>query len=512
MKKLPMRILILVIIISSLLGVKSLYKTSSYDLKIDYLEEIAKESHSVYDLEGHENVEKYLISTLENFGLEPKIYSYKKKVKLENIYAKIDGNSNSYILLSTHYDAVKGSLGAADAGYGIVTILETIRILKENDINLENGIKILITDGEEEGLLGAKCAINEEEIFEGVNYVINLEARGTSGPAIMFETSLKNDKVIDLYKKSLNPFSYSITSKIYKYLPNGTDFTEFLKLGLNGINISVGDGILNYHTENDNLENIDKNSLKHYFSQVYPIVKEFVSDKKYSETLDGTYDLIYFMIGDVFVSYSKVDAFILLIISLIFIIYLIKKYEIRNIFLVLKYLLINIMYPLAVIIDSYILSRILAKINNVEFTFTNMLNIKYENIITILFFIFITSVYIYVIKYMTKNFKCIKEYIISILILFFIYSSIFMILLPEGSYLTMVVLLFMSIFLSVTNPYTILFPISVIIIFSIPNIYLFKCALTIGSLFVYSFLFTIYMMSVVSLIIFFTEKILWKNP
>lgn len=30
-----------------------------------------------------------------------------------------------------------------------------------------NGIKILFTDGEEYGLLGAKQAVNESEIFEG---------------------------------------------------------------------------------------------------------------------------------------------------------------------------------------------------------------------------------------------------------------------------------------------------------------------------------------------------------
>ena len=86
-----------------------------------------------------------------------------------------------------------------------------------------NGIKILFTDGEEYGLLGAKQAVNESEIFEGVRYLINIEARGTK----------------DLFKKSEHPFSYSITPEIDRLLPNGSDFTIFLQHDLPGINISV---------------------------------------------------------------------------------------------------------------------------------------------------------------------------------------------------------------------------------------------------------------------------------
>ena len=153
-----------------------------------------------------------------------------EKVDLENIYGELKGKSDSYILLATHYDSshakteryaeIDGSLGAADAGYALATILETLRVIKEQNIELENGIKILFTDGEEYGLLGAKEAVKESEILDGVNYVINIEARGTECPAVMFETSPNNDAVLDLYKSSTSPFSYSITPEIYRLLPN----------------------------------------------------------------------------------------------------------------------------------------------------------------------------------------------------------------------------------------------------------------------------------------------------
>ena len=48
------------------------------------------------------------------------------------------------------------------------------------------------------------------ELYKNVNFVVNLEARGIKGPALMFETSSNNEKVIDLYKKANLPVSYSL--------------------------------------------------------------------------------------------------------------------------------------------------------------------------------------------------------------------------------------------------------------------------------------------------------------
>ncbi|MBM6838932.1 M20/M25/M40 family metallo-hydrolase, partial [Clostridium saudiense] len=170
---------------------------------------------------------------------------------INNIYAKIDGKNGengSYIMLASHYDSSPKkrsgedgeSKGAADAGYGVSTILEIVRVIKESGQELENGIKILITDGEEMGLMGAKEEMNNNfGLYENVNFVVNLEARGIKGPALMFETSSNNKKVIDLYKKANLPVSYSLAADVYNKMPNGSDFTEFKNAGLPGINFAV---------------------------------------------------------------------------------------------------------------------------------------------------------------------------------------------------------------------------------------------------------------------------------
>ena len=156
-------IILAVLIISSIIGYNSLYPSKeNYDdntkvnvsNQMNHIKEIAKEPHSIFDKEAHEDVRDYLLKELKALDIDPILYTYKDvfvertntKENLENIYAEIKGKNDSYIMLVTHYDSSRakkeryaekdGSLGAADAGYGLSTILETIRAIKENNVTL----------------------------------------------------------------------------------------------------------------------------------------------------------------------------------------------------------------------------------------------------------------------------------------------------------------------------------------------------------------------------------------
>ena len=532
-KKITIILLSMVVLISSIIGFNSLYPSKpntndkerlNVENQIDYIKDIALEPHSIFDYKEHERVRNYLIDEFKELGLEPKIYTYedvyversKTKEDLKNIYVEIKGKSDSYIMISTHYDSSRakperyaekdGSKGAADAGYGLSTILETVKTIKENNVELNNGIKILITDGEEYGLLGAKEAVKEKEIFENVNYLINIEARGTKGPAIMFETSPNNSRVMELYDSSYKPFSYSITPEIYKLLPNGTDFTEFLGIVINGINISVLDGLENYHTPNDSVENINKKSLQHYGDQVYPIVKEFVSNEKYSDAnaLNGGNDSIFFIIGNVFVKYSKTINYVLLALIGGLILFLNNKFGIKSILKSLKYTFINLLYTVMTMVIGFGVSKIAALINGREFKLTYLPIIKFENTIFIICIILAVIGYILVIRKTSNNFEEKNEYTIGSLLLLFILSIIFTIALPGGSYLFVFPALLISLFVSINEVFEksdisciMLIPIALILILYVPTVYLFKCALTFGALCVFMLFVMIATLSVV---------------
>ncbi|MGL5677941.1 MAG: M20/M25/M40 family metallo-hydrolase [Cellulosilyticaceae bacterium] len=300
-----------VLLLSCILGFTSLYTPQvkdeahtgfSAERAAKDIEVIAKEPHTVNDPEALREVREYLIKRLGELGLESEVFTYEDitdkygwTYDINNIYTKLDGKDGedgTYIMLVAHYDSspakrlgeTGGSKGAADDGYGLATILEVVRAIKESGKPLENGIKILITDAEETGLIGAEKEMTmNKALYENVSFVINLEARGIKGPAIMFETSNQNLEVIKLFKAANLPVSYSLAADVYRKMPNGTDFTHFINNGLAGINIAVLDNLDYYHTPEDNYDNISLISLQHYGEQVLPIVETFVYDGKYGD-------------------------------------------------------------------------------------------------------------------------------------------------------------------------------------------------------------------------------------
>ena len=513
-------IILAVLIISTVIGYNSLYPSKAnhddntrvnVSNQMKHIKEIAKEPHSIFDKEAHDDVRDYLLKELNALGVETSTYKYEDvfvertntKEDLENIYGEIKGKNDSYIMLVTHYDSSHakkeryaekdGSLGAADAGYGLSTILETIRAIKDNNVTLNNGIKILITDGEEYGLLGAKEAVKEKEIFENVNYLINLEARGTKGPAVMFETSPNNSEILDLYNYSEKPFSYSITPEIYRLLPNGTDFTVFLENNIPGINISVLDGLENYHTPNDKFESLNEKSLQHYGDQVLPIVTEFVSNEKYAnkDALTGKDDSIFFIIGNVFVKYSKMINYGLILAILISIIFLFKKFKIKSILTTAKYSLISLLFTVLVSAVSFGISKLAAVINGRPFKLTYLPLIKFEGVITLGVIALSIAGYILLIRKVSNKFKERNEFVLGNIIFLFILGLILTFALPGGSYLlifpaiiialgTILVQILKDKFTKVS--YVLLIPVALITILYVPTVYLFNCALTFGAL------------------------------
>lgn len=509
----------IVIVISCIIGFNSLnpskpnyddYSKTSVNNQMEHINNIAQEPHSIFDLDAKEKVKNYLMDELRKLGMEPQIYRYEdiyekrsdSMVAIENIYAEMKGESDSYILLATHYDSshakkeryaeIDGSLGAADAGYALSTILETLRVIKESNIQLKNGIKILFTDGEEYGLLGAKEAVKEKEIIAGANFVINIEARGTEGPAVMFETSPDNSKVIDLYKASAKPFSYSITPEIYRLLPNGTDFTVFLENDLTGVNISVLDGLENYHTPNDNPNNLSDKSMQHYGDQVLPMVTEFVSNEKYSnpENLQGKNDSIFFILGNQFIEYSKTINYALLAVILLLIVLLYKMFKIKAVNKVIKYVFINLGFTVIAMFAGYGVSRVTAALNGRTFKLTYLPLIKFESVIFIGVMLIVLATFILTIKKASRNFNEKSEFILGALILLLILSVILTFALPGASYLTVIPAILIALFAALKQSFLhikgisfiLLIPIALIIILYVPMIYLFNAALTFGAL------------------------------
>lgn len=183
-----------------------------------------------------------------------------------NIIAKLGSSSEDkdVVLLAAHYDSVPAGPGASDDGAAVAAVLEIARILAARPAPL-HPIVLLLTDGEEAGLLGALLFVRAHPLSGQVKAAVNLDARGTSGPSLMFETGTANTWLMRLYGSAIaRPFTNSLYYVVYKLLPNDTDFTVFKTAAYQGFNFAFIGNVGRYHTPLDNAANVDAGSLQHH--------------------------------------------------------------------------------------------------------------------------------------------------------------------------------------------------------------------------------------------------------
>jgi hypothetical protein len=168
------------------------------------------------------------------------------------------------VMLVGHYDSVPAGPGASDDGVGVAAILEIARMMRELPPT-RNNVLFLITDGEEMGLLGARSFVQNDHRAADIQVAINLEARGTSGPSLMFQTSDDDAWLIPLFARhATHPMTSSLYAEVYRALPNDTDFTIFKAAGIDGYNFAFVRDVRNYHTDRDTYETADPGSLQHH--------------------------------------------------------------------------------------------------------------------------------------------------------------------------------------------------------------------------------------------------------
>ena len=274
------------------------------------LEVISKEHHSVAHPQERARVREYLIGRLEELGADTvRLFRYDSlqgpfnkhvtytfdAIDVLAEFAPATGADDcTWLMFVAHYDSrysqpmprrdTVWSYGAADDGYGLGVTLETVRNLVKDRAAWNQGVKVLFTDAEEPGLDGMTAIWeNDREQFDNVGMIINIEGRGPWGPALLFETCAGSSKIMDLYAGSAkSPFTYSLTTVVYRIMPNFTDFT-IVKDHIPGMNFSTITDVNHYHTDLDNFSNVSAKTVQHYGAQILPVASEYVHNPKYAD-------------------------------------------------------------------------------------------------------------------------------------------------------------------------------------------------------------------------------------
>jgi hypothetical protein len=234
------------------------------------------------DTDTGDSVRTRLVATLQQMGLKPVVRDqvacnelFKQRgvscARVRNVIAELGPPTGKAILLNAHYDSTPVGPGAADDGIGVATLLEVGSILKERP--LKRPVVLLFNEGEELGLVGARAFL-ADPLSGNVDSLINLEARGVRGPVNMFETSRPNAAPISLFAETVkHPVANSLSTDVYRLLPNYTDVNSFAERGWLTLNLAPIGNETRYHSPGDDVAALDVATLRHMGDQTLALTE-----------------------------------------------------------------------------------------------------------------------------------------------------------------------------------------------------------------------------------------------
>lgn len=275
---------------------------------------VARVAHPIGSVANME-VERYLVAQLLSLGLEAKTFvaigattdnGHVFAGETHDIVGRLRGIAPSRaLMLVAHYDSGYHAPGAADDGAGLAVILETLRALHAGPA-LKNDLIVLLTDGEEAGLLGAEAFFSSHPWMKDVGLILNFEARGNQGISLLFETSSGNRALInEMTRVTPHPNASSLFYALYKMLPNDTDFTVFRPLRVPGLNFAFGAGFDAYHTPLDTPQNLSLASLQQQGSNALSLTRHFAQQDLNRIRQSETDSVFFNPFGTILITYSE---------------------------------------------------------------------------------------------------------------------------------------------------------------------------------------------------------------
>ena len=270
-----------------------------------HVERIAAGTH-VAGSPANDRVVDDLVGTLTGLGLDTRVQNSvgaraygpgeARMARVRNVVAVLPGTEpTGRLFLTAHHDSAETGPGAADDAAGVAALLEAVRALTAG-APLRNDVVVVLTDAEEACLCGAEAFVDLHPLATEGGVVLNVEARGTSGPPITFETSRGNAGLAEAYAAAAaHPVATSFAVEVYRVLPNVTDFSVFADDGrFTGLNTAFIDGAAGHHTPQDVPARLDRGSLQALGDNALALARELGNRDLAALSVEGPDDATYF--------------------------------------------------------------------------------------------------------------------------------------------------------------------------------------------------------------------------
>jgi hypothetical protein len=217
----------------------------------------------------NQRARQYVVDQLRLFGFDVRVQETDARrpdhgltARVSNIIAVKAGAEKGALALLSHYDSHPAAPGASDDGLGVAVSLEAARVLAARE-DRRHTLFILVTDGEEAGLMGAAGLVNDRDVMNRLQAYVNIEATGSGGTSMLFETGPGNGWIVKPWARSApHPRGASFAVEIYRRLPNDTDFSILKRRDVPGLNFAAIGDSYPYHTARDTPDRLSDETLR----------------------------------------------------------------------------------------------------------------------------------------------------------------------------------------------------------------------------------------------------------
>ncbi|CAN5668220.1 hypothetical protein BH24ACI5_BH24ACI5_10530 [soil metagenome] len=271
--------------------------------------------------ERHGRARAYVIDQLRFFGYEVRLQETDARrpelgrtARVANIIGVLPGARREAIGLLSHYDSRADTPGAGDNAFGVAISLEAARVIAAT-AEREWTTYVLVTDAEEEGLMGAAALMTDAVVRDHLAAYINVESSGSSGPSMLFETGPGNPWIVAPWaRRAPHPRGGSFALEIYRRLPNDTDFSILKRHEIPGLNFAAVGDSYTYHTARDTPDRLSPRALRETGENVVNIVAALqASDITRRTPGDATY---FDVGGTVAISYGTIGFWLTTVLAL----------------------------------------------------------------------------------------------------------------------------------------------------------------------------------------------------
>ncbi|GAA4511040.1 M28 family peptidase [Nonomuraea ferruginea] len=249
------------------------------------LERIAGEPTPVGSAAG-DAVRDHLVAELTRLGLRPEVqtgagaHPFGGDVVAgvtENVIAVVPGaDSTGRVVLAAHYDSTPTTPGASDDKASVAAILEIARALRAGP-PLRNDLVLLLSDGEEPGLIGAEAFLRHPMARDG-GVVVNLEGPGNAAPSSVYNVTPGGGALVGAFARAMpHPVGESAMVGAYRGTGFHSDLTVLEENGWIGIDLGLAGGRAYYHHPRDTPAALDRAALQMQGDNALAMVRELGS-------------------------------------------------------------------------------------------------------------------------------------------------------------------------------------------------------------------------------------------